>query len=86
MNNPIDLRTCVPGQKLRSKHGAILTYVGLSVMAHEQKWPHRVKYPNEAPFGKDSYGFRTHDGFVMANPNKRLESDHDIVEILPLES
>lgn len=77
---PIDLRTCKPGDKLRSKHGLILTYIGLD--ESRPLWPHRVKYPDEPPFGRQSEGSRTHDGFVMSNPNKRLESDHDIVEVI----
>ena len=74
----IDLRQCVPGQKLRSVHGTILTYVD-DTWSNEQ-WPHRVLYPD------GSHGTRTHDGFVFSNPEKRLPEDEDIVEIIPLET
>lgn len=78
-NPSIDLRTCKPGQKLKSKHGLILTYV-----AHETDsnypWKHRVRYPD------GGIGSRTDDGFVMNHPASRLDADHDIVEILPMDA
>ena len=73
----VDLNTCVKGQKLRSKHGMILTYVGPSGNSF---YPHEVRYP------QGGYGSRTHDGFTFSNPSKRLEEDNDIVEILPLDN
>lgn len=85
MNNPIDLRTCVPGQKLKSKHGLILIYVGKSEPYVDTRFPHKVQYP-ERISNRPYFGTRTHDGFVMASPGARLESDHDIVEILPIGS
>lgn len=70
----INLNQCVPGQKLKSKHGMILTYVG-----RNNNWvdyPHDIKYPNGAP------GTRTDEGYVAKiNP---LPEDEDIIEILPL--
>ena len=73
----IDLRNCVPGQKLRSKHGLILTYV--KPLEAGNYYDHEVEYPN------GSFGTRIHDGHVCRNPEKRLEADHDIVEILPID-
>ncbi len=80
--SPIDLRTCKPGDKLLSKHGAILTYVGPNPYGSVVQYPHMVQYPDTKEFGHRSFGTRTHDGFIMVNASKRLESDHDIVEIL----
>lgn len=73
-NTPIDLRTCKPGQKLRSCHGLILTYVRF-----DDKMPfcHIVMYPD------GGYGSRSHDGQTYIN--NKMETDHDIVEILPVD-
>jgi hypothetical protein len=68
----IDLRECVRGQKLLSKHGMILTYVG--PLAETDYYDHEVRYPDGAR------GTRTHDGLTYRF--SRLETDHDIVEIL----
>jgi hypothetical protein len=73
----IDLRTCQPGQKLRSKHGLILTYVK---QTDDEFHPHDVEYPN------GSWGSRTNEGFTFSNPACRVPEDHDIVEILPMET
>ena len=69
----VDLRTCKPGDKLRSTHGMILTYVG--PIPKNDYMDHEVRYPD------GSHGTRTHDGFVYRY--KRLPEDHDIAEILP---
>jgi hypothetical protein len=74
----IDLRNCKPGDKLISKHGLVLTYV--KPLPESDYMDHEVKYPDEAPYN-GGYGSRTHYGYVMKN---RLESDHDIVEIIPV--
>ena len=69
----IDLRTCKPGDKLRSSHGSILTYVGPTEEGHE--YDHYVQYRD------GSLGTRTHDGHVFRE--KRMpEYDQDIVKIL----
>ena len=70
----VDLNTCVPGQKLRSVHGDVLTYV--------QKLPPGSYYEHEVAYPNGSKGTRMSDGFTYKNPNKRLPTDHDIVEIL----
>ncbi len=72
--NVIDLNNCKPGQKLKSKHGMILTYVGPTEKGNY--YDHYVQYPN------GSRGTRCNDGFVYRNPGSRLPEDHDIVEIL----
>lgn len=69
----VDLRTCKKGDKLVSKHGLILTYV--RPLPENDYMDHEVKYPNGGS------GTRTHDGFVSRK--KRMETDHDIVEIIP---
>ncbi len=56
----VDLRTCVPGQKLKSKHGLIFTYV---TYAPEQTCPHIVQYPQKTPYGKYNLGSRDDDCF-----------------------
>lgn len=40
----IDLRNCVPGQKLKSKHGLILTYVERN--PEGAYYEHTVEYPD----------------------------------------
>jgi hypothetical protein len=76
----LDLSTCVVGQKLKTKHGTILTYIGPinkdSFLA--KNYDHFIEYPN------GSTGTRTNDGFTYRNPASRLEADEDIVEIIPL--
>lgn len=69
----INLRKCKPGDKLRSKHGIILTY---SSFVPNEKYPHIVIYPN------GGNGSRTDEGFCYHNISARLDTDHDIVEIL----
>jgi hypothetical protein len=70
----VDLRTCKPGDKLRSCHGMILEYVGL-VPYSNGKYPHCVKYPD------GTRGTLTNNGQVFKTA--RLPEDHDIVEIIP---
>ena len=79
-SNIIDLRTCKPGQKLRSKHGLILTYIGPTEPGNY--YDHIVQYPPIAPYTEKTLGTRIHSGHVSRNVNKRLPEDHDIVEIL----
>lgn len=64
----VDLNTCKPGDKLLSKHGEILTYVGKC--DETNYYDHNVLYANGSP------GTRMNDGFVYKNPDKRLECDH----------
>jgi hypothetical protein len=68
----VDLRTCKAGDILISKHGERLTYV--RPLPAENYYDHEVKYAN------GSYGSRIHDGHVYRI--NRLETDHDIVEII----
>lgn len=70
---PVDLRSCNPGDRLRSCHGMILTYV--APLPASDYMNHEVRYPNGAR------GTRTHDGFVFRK--NRMECDHNIVEIMP---
>jgi hypothetical protein len=71
----VDLNKCKSGQRLKSRHGVILTYVERIKGGYYQ---HLVRYPN------GSFGSRTDDGFVYKNPSSRLPDDHDIVEVLPV--
>lgn len=70
----IDLNTCKAGQRLKSKHGLILTYLGKMPVGHY--YDHEVYYPD------GGRGTRTNDGFVYRNEKSRLPTDHDIVEIM----
>jgi len=67
----INLNNAKSGQKLLSKHGMVLTYLGKN---NDLIYPHLVEYPDGGT------GSRTDDGFVYKNA--RLPGDHDIVEIL----
>ena len=71
----IDLRNCVAGDKLISKHGTVLEYVGLNPAGIY--YEHMVKYPN------GSAGTRTHDGYVYRNMRK--DTDEDIVRIVKIQ-
>ncbi len=73
--NEINLNNCIRGQKLKSKHGKIFFYMGKS---GGQTFPHLLVDE------KDNFVTRTDDGHVYSNPNSRMESDHDIVEIFPV--
>lgn len=73
----IDLNTCKEGGILISKHGAKLTYVK-KLNPDVDYYDHEVKYEDKMR----GRGTRTNDGFVMRNEGSRLESDHDIVEII----
>lgn len=68
----IDLRTCVTGQNLISKHGMILTYVKST---KNKDFPHTVTYPD------GSIGTRNNEGKVYNKTS--LPEDHDIIMILP---
>jgi len=70
----VDLNTCRKGDKLVSVHGLVLTYI--KKLSKESYYDHLVQYPN------GSEGSRMNDGFVYKNLDRRLETDHDIVEII----
>jgi hypothetical protein len=70
-NPAVDLRGCKPGDKLLTKHGMILTYVGLQ---SDPTYPHEVEYP------MGGNGSRTNDGFAFAKI--RLASDQDVIKVL----
>lgn len=72
----INLNNCKSGDKLLSKHGEILTYIEKSTDPRDERFPHIVRYSD------GSRGSRTDDGFVYSRPESRLDSDHDIVEII----
>ena len=78
----VDLRNAKPGDKLLTVHGNILTYVGPEPLG--SYYDHRVKYPAlfSPGFHAESYGTRTHDGFVYRK--NRREDDEDIIAILDL--
>jgi hypothetical protein len=71
----IDLRVCKPGDRLLSKHGWVLTYVG--PLPEDNYYDHEVRYHD------GSKGTRIHDGHVYRKESSRLPEDHDIVAILP---
>ena len=80
----INLNNCKKGDILISKHGAILKY--LEPLPEEHYYDHSVEYvylEEEFTQGKLGNGTRTNDGFVFKH--NRLETDHDIVAIIPSE-
>lgn len=81
----IDLRTCKKGDLLISSHGFILEYIGPTPWENYDYLDHVVRYvldKDRKPFdNQESYGTRTHDGFVFKN-NRQPETDHDIVRII----
>ena len=64
-----DLRTCVPGQEVRLRYGAMDTYQRATDCA---EYPHRLR----------SGRTYTDKGYYWLD---KAESDNDVVEILPLE-
>ena len=80
--NTINLNNCKKGDILISKHGAILKY--LEPLPEEHYYDHSVEYVYlEGGLNKGNLGTRTDDGFVFKN--KRLDTDHDIIAIIPSE-
>lgn len=80
----IDLRNCKKGDILISSHGTKLEYVSPTPWEYLAYLDHVVKYIEDKDgnkFDDNSYGTRTHDGFVFAK--SRMPSDEDIVEIIP---
>ena len=72
----INLNLCKPGDKLLTKHGLIVTYLGKDGTF---SYPHLIKYPSHAPyFGSE--GTRLDNGQVFEK--NRLPEDEDIVQIL----
>lgn len=68
----VDLRVCKEGDVLISKHGMHLTYV--RSLLERGYYDHEVMYPD------GSLGTRIHDGHVFRH--NRMDTDHDIVEII----
>ena len=68
----VDLRICEPGDTLISVHGMKLEYV--RKLPEEYYMDHEIKYPD------GSHGSRSDDGYAYRK--MRLETDHDIVEII----
>jgi len=66
----VDLRNCRKGDKLLTKQGKIVTYVG----------PYHEPYPHQIEYEGGGFGTRTDDGHVYKY--NRLPSDEDIVKIL----
>ena len=75
----VDLRTCKKGDKLISKHGNIFYYDAPITTWSAGPYKHKIINPNQP----DSYLSRTDSGHVFNNPTKRMEEDHDIVQIIP---
>ena len=70
----VDLRECVPGTFLLTKHGRVFIYEKYD--ASEGLYPHVIG-------GSDGvFRTRTDDGFVYYEIKYRRESDEDIVAIL----
>jgi hypothetical protein len=76
--NMIDLNTCVPGQKLRVRHGSIVEYVEPMKEGICGAYKHLIKDVYQGN-GRESY---TDGGCFWSDKRK---SELDIVEILPIE-
>ena len=66
----VDLRNCKPGDILVTRSGKTAEYVG----------PSEGHYDHEIKFEKDSYGTRTHDGYVFRK--NRRDDDEDIIKVM----
>ena len=66
----VDLRDCKPGDILVTRSGKTAEYVG----------PSEGHYDHEIKFEKNSYGTRTHDGYVFRK--NRRDDDEDIIKVL----
>ena len=66
----VDLRDCKPGDILVTRSGKTAEYVG----------PSEGHYDHEIKFEKNSYGTRTHDGYVFRK--NRRDDDDDIIKVL----
>ena len=66
----VDLRDCKPGDILVTRSGKTVEYVGPS----DGYYDHEIKYK------KNSYGTRTHDGYVFRK--NRRDDDEDIIKVL----
>lgn len=73
MKQLIDLRTCEAGDILISKHGLELLY--------DKQLPETAYYDHMIVYLDGSYGTRIDTGHTYKNEQKRLESDHDVIEI-----
>ena len=74
------------GDILISSHGAKLEYIGPTTEGPYTYLDHVVRYIEDKDgnsFGDENYGTRTNDGFTFAL-NRKPETDHDIVEIIPI--
>lgn len=70
----VDLRQCKPGDKLLTKNGTILEYVGDNITMSSSVYPHEIKYPD------GTFGSRTDCGKTYRFAS--LPEDEDVVEIL----
>lgn len=78
---PVDLRTCKPGDILVSSQGYKLKYVSHTPWKWYTYLDHVVEYLDENGGSTGNYGTRTHDGYVFKN-NRNPYTDHDIVKII----
>lgn len=75
---PINLNTCVPGQKLLTRQGTGAIYV--CRISKNPLYNHKIKLDDN-----DFIESRTNDGYVFKNITVRdPKTDLDIVEILPI--
>lgn len=80
----IDLRQCKQGDILIGRHGSKMIYVCPTPWKHFTYLDHVIRYITDKDgksMGDNSYGTRTHDGYVFAH-NRIPETDEDIVEII----
>ena len=68
----IDLNLCKEGDKLKTIHGTILTYI--CKLPPGSYYEHKIQYPD------GSFGTRTDEGFTYKK--NRLLEDEDVCEII----
>jgi len=81
----VDLRNCKVGDILISQHGSIFRYVK-PLDAEIHYYDHQIEclyFEGIINTGQIGKGTRIHDGHSFRK--NRLESDHNIVQIIPLE-
>ncbi len=85
--NTVDLRKCVPGQILKSKHGNMYVYVYHRQSDEGKRFGEgsSVLYPHIiVRMGKEKRISITDDGHMLYSPDLRHNTDDDIVVILPI--
>lgn len=85
MTTPIDLRQCVPGQKLLLRNGETAVYIEqrhYDTDNEDYPWPHKIEYAEAQPNAQPIVSGHRHDGTYSAI--KGDTTDVDVIQILPV--